>query len=82
MPVLERVDARGRRAIGGASTESGQSSIGGPLDLPRLVVNDLSRIRRRRIRGMARHAMLMTDSRAQYEREMRTSRADPLNRYV
>ncbi len=45
-----------------------------PLDLPHLVVNDLSRIRRRRIRGTARHAMLMTDSRAQYKRKMRTSR--------
>lgn len=40
------------------------------FDFPRLIINDLSRVRRR-VRRAPRHDMLMPDSGAQYKREMR-----------
>jgi len=44
------------------------------FDFPRLIIDDLSGVRRWRIRRAPRHDMLMPDSRAQYKKEMRISR--------
>ena len=41
-----------------------------PLDLPRLIVNDLLRVRWRRVVGAPRHAEFMSDSRHLYKYEI------------
>lgn len=46
-----------------------------PFNPARLIVDDLARVVGRRILRAPRHAMLMPDSRVEYKREMRTSRA-------